>query len=257
MIICFTGTGNSLAVAMEVQKHLATHTMLRLDNNNMGSMPFRPIEDTEIIWIFPTYSWGLPPVIKQAIVDFKGRPDSIHHMITTCGDDIGNCAAQWRKAIKRRGFKTGSAFSVQMPNTYVNMKGFDVDSPEVEKKKIDAMAGRVKQICDALVSGTPKNDVVKGSWAWIKTSLIYPWFKKYEMNPYNFRVDKSKCISCGLCSNRCPLDNIALIDGHPRWSNSCTMCLRCYHHCPVKAISYLDKTTNKGQYKRFINIVED
>lgn len=257
MIICFSGTGNSLAVAMEVQKHLTTQQMLRLDNLNAATMPNRSIDDDEIIWIFPTYSWGMPPVVKQAIEDFRGRRDAVHHLITTCGDDIGNCAVQWRNALKRCGFKTGSAFSVQMPNTYVNMKGFNVDSSEVEQKKIDAMPGRVKQVCEAISSGTPQNDVVKGSWAWIKTALIYPWFKRYEMNPANFMVDKKRCISCNLCSDRCPLDNILFIHGHPRWGDSCTMCLRCYHHCPTKAISYLDKTTDKGQYKRFINIVED
>lgn len=242
---------------MEVQKHLTTQQILRLDNVNAATMPCHYINDDEIIWVFPTYSWGMPPVIKQAIEDFKGKSDSVHLLITTCGDDIGNCASQWRKSLKRRGFKTGSAFSVQMPNTYVNMKGFDVDSSEVEKEKIDAMPHRVKQICDVISSGISKIDVVKGSWAWIKTSVIYPWFKKYEMNPDKFRVNKKRCISCGLCSNRCPLDNILFIGGYPKWGNSCTMCLRCYHHCPTKAIGYLEKTVDKGQYKRFINIVED
>lgn len=259
MIICFSGTGNSLAVAMEVKKHLVGHSLLRLDHINAAMMPARPIDDNEIIWVFPTYSWGMPPVIKQAIEVFKGNPDAVHHMITTCGDDVGNCASQWRKTIKRYGYKPFGAFSVQMPNTYVNMKGFDVDSTEIEKKKIDSMPGRVKQICDIIKSGKPHkiNDVVKGSWPWVKTALIYPWFMRYEMNPANFKVDKSRCTSCGLCSERCPLDNIILSDTYPRWDNNCTMCLRCYHHCPTKAIGYLDKTKEKGQYTRYRNLVKD
>ncbi|MDE6352148.1 MAG: 4Fe-4S dicluster domain-containing protein [Muribaculaceae bacterium] len=257
MIVCFSGTGNSLAVAKEVLKHLPNHSLYRLDHSNSACITEEMVEDNKVIWIFPTYSWGIPPVIKKAINSFNGNKDAVHHMITTCGDDIGNCASQWRKALEHRNFKTGCAFSVQMPNTYVNMSGFDIDSPSLEDEKVERMPERVKLVCDTIKSyaGLPIDDVVKGSIPGLKTSIVYPWFKRFEMNPAKFRVNKEICISCGLCASRCPLYNIEMGDKFPKWGNNCTMCLRCYHHCPTKAIDYAGKTIKKGQYTRYKKLV--
>ncbi|MDE7369407.1 MAG: 4Fe-4S dicluster domain-containing protein [Muribaculaceae bacterium] len=257
MIVCFSGTGNSLSVAKEVLNHLPNHSLFRLDHSNSACMLSEYVEDNEIIWIFPTYSWGIPPVIKKAIDSFNGNNNAVHHMITTCGDDIGNCALQWRKLLKRHNFNTGCAFSVQMPNTYVNMSGFDIDAPTDEAEKIERMPERVKDICDTIKSfhGLPIDDVVKGSIPCIKTSIVYPWFKRFEMNPAKFKVNKDICISCGLCASHCPLCNIEMIQNFPKWGDNCTMCLRCYHHCPTKAIDYASKTLKKGQYTRYKNLV--
>lgn len=257
MIVCFSGTGNSLAVAKEVLKHIPYHRLFRLDHSNAARISDEFVEDKEIIWIFPTYSWGIPPVIKNAIESFCGSDKTIHHMITTCGDDIGNCASLWRRLMKRHNFITGAAFSVQMPNTYINMKGFDVDNQALENEKVAQMPERVKHICDTIKSytGTPIDDVVKGAIPRLKTSVIYPWFKKYEINPAKFNVDKETCLSCRLCASRCPLDNITMDHNLPKWGDNCTMCLRCYHHCPTKAINYAGKTLKKGQYTRFKNLL--
>ena len=119
MILCFTGTGNSRLVALELQRHIGG----------------------EVVMVCPVYSWGLPPVVNRFIrrSKIKGAHEAPHFLVCTCGDDVGRADDRWRKLVGRRGWSPRGAFSVTMPNTYVCMSGFDTDTPEVADAKVAAM----------------------------------------------------------------------------------------------------------------------
>lgn len=169
-------------------------------------------------------------------------------MVCTCGDDIGRADDRWRKLIGRRGWSPRGAFSVIMPNTYVCMKGFDVDSPGLGASKLAAMPARVAGIIGAMKRGFSGSDVTRGSYSWLKTAVVYPFFKYTCMSPRPFGASDA-CISCGLCSRECPMENITMKNGRPVWGDRCALCLRCYHRCPVSAIAYGKETDGKGHYR--------
>lgn len=56
---------------------------------------------------------------------------------------------------------------------------------------------------------------------------------------HNFRMDKEKCVSCGLCAADCLFSVLKMKDGHPDFANPehCIGCLHCYAICPAGAIS--------------------
>lgn len=256
MIYCFSGTGNTRRVARLLADRLHTDVHeFSADELREPSQAVLTSDDQIIIWAFPTYSWGVPPVVRaimrEASLDFPA--DAIHLCLTTCGDDIGNLARMFRGDALSRGLRGGAVFSVQMPNTYVMMKGFDVDAPEVAEHKINAASPRVDAIAEAILSGctSPACDmVVKGGMAWAKTAVVYPWFVRYRMNPGGFKADTSACISCGKCARVCPMINIEYDSaGHPSWGDKCALCTACYHACPVHAIGWRDTTRKKGQVK--------
>lgn len=253
MIVCFTGTGNSGAVALRLSRTLDDELVMLRGDLLTCATPELVLSGDRVVWVFPTYSWGVPPVVA----DFIGRvaiegdtSDAVHYMVTTCGDDIGRADVQWARLVERRGWKAGGRWSVQMPNTYVCMKGFDVDRKPVEQGKLALMSARVDRIASAIASCSTETDVTRGSWSRFKTSVIYPWFKRFEMSPGPFRVS-DKCIGCGECERGCPTCNITLdeVTHKPVWSDRCALCLRCYHYCPVNAIAYGKTTLGKGQYR--------
>lgn len=254
MIYCFSGTGNTRRIALELSRSLHTdlHEFSAQELRNPGEVK-QESKDEIIIWAFPTYSWGVPPVvrriIKEGMLDFKA--DAFHLAVTTCGDDVGNLATMFRKDIEARGLTAGAVFSVQMPNTYVMMKGFDVDSPSLAEKKIAASADRVKFIAENINAGRvgkESSDVVKGAFPLIKTSVIYPWFVRHSMNPKYFHVDDGKCVSCGRCAKACPMDNISYDEsGRPVWGKECAFCTACYHVCPAHAVQWRKATLGKGR----------
>lgn len=256
MIFVFSGTGNTLTVARRLADELGEQIhQFTPDELISPDQAVLTSEDDVIVWMFPTYSWGVPPVILELIsrANLRFNANARHYMVTTAGDDSGLIADQWRKAMERRGIKGRSAYSVRMPNTYTMMKGFDVDSPELVNSKLSAMPGRVTEIASEIKSGKPGDNLVRGSWPWIKTRVIYPWFKKYMITAKGFHTD-GNCTRCGWCIKHCPLDNIKASDeGFPEWGQRCTMCERCYHGCPSHAIQWRKATRGKGQYSLYLH----
>ncbi len=265
MIVYFSGTGNTRHCAKKLAEMLGDELFELTAGLLIAPMRARVVtNDKRIVWMFPVYSWGIPPVVDNILKFARiGTPHgAMHHLVMTCGDDVGLTHKQWRKIIESRHFNTGLTFSVQMPNTYVLMKGFDVDPSDVENQKIEASEERLRYIAERIAdykeesdfdaSQLDEDDVVCGRFAGIKSRLIYPWFKRHAMSPKPFHHSHS-CTGCGLCAASCPMGNI-IMDCYrrPVWSKKCALCLRCYHICPAHAVAYGHKTTDKGQYQRYL-----
>lgn len=260
MILYFSGTGNTRHVAHKLAELLGdTARALTSDELRHPAAASLDTSDSRIVWAFPVYSWGIPPVVEEYIRNVRAASavaEATHHMVVTCGDDTGYTDRQWRRLMKLRGWKAGMAFSVQMPNTYVLMKGFDVDSPEVEAAKLAAAPDRLRRIASTITGGSdaiPEDErLVRGGWPWVKSAIIRPWFKRYAMSPRPFGTNGG-CTSCGLCARSCPMANITMQsdargEKRPSWGPACALCLRCYHICPRRAVTYGRATDGKGQY---------
>lgn len=251
MIVWFSGTGNSRWVAEQLALLLNERLLSAAE-----ALTTRP-QDLKIVlqkneklgFVFPTYSWGPPPVITDMIhrMEVTGTVDYCY-MVTTCGDDVGQEVEIVQKALSRRGITLSSAFSVTMPNNYINMKGFDVDSDVVRNAKLHAAPKRVEQVAINIAEGRHIVDVVTGKWAWLKSRVIRPWFLKNAMSDKRFRVMEDACTGCGTCERHCPMHNISISEGRVRWNGNCAMCLNCLHRCPTQAIQYGKATLKKGRY---------
>ncbi len=190
MIICFLRHGQHTQCSPTAFLGLLTgenivmlegDTLLRPENFSLTPAP------RNIIWAFPTYSWGMPPVVARFHTSdsVKSAFDSaVHWMLTTCGDDIGMTDRRWRRIIRSRGWKAADAFSVIMPNTYTLMKGFDVDDENTAARKLNAMPEQVKAIggthirrrCGSIAPVGPR------CMATDKSSVIRPLFERFAMS---------------------------------------------------------------------------
>src|SRR5574344_894721 len=143
MIYYFSGTGNSKWVAQQLAETLNDRVISIAEAINKGEYRYHLTPGERIGWVFPIHSWGVPPVVldfisKWHIYDYE--PSTYCYMVCTCGDDIGRSVEQWRKAL---GFiKGNAAFSIQMPNCYICLPGFNVDSKDVENAKLKAAEKR-------------------------------------------------------------------------------------------------------------------
>lgn len=254
MVVYFSGTGNSRVVAEAIASEFADQ-LVELAGKTIIAPEKTALDLHEgnkelCIWVFPVYSWGVPPVVVNFIkkCNIPGGENAAHHLIVTCGDDAGLTARQWRKLIGARGWVAGSATSVIMPNTYVLMKGFDTDPVNVADEKLSKAPAEVRTAIERIKAGATDDHITQGRFAWIKSRIIYPWFKRYAMTPKPFHFT-DRCISCGKCAASCPMLNIAMnADKRPEWGSDCALCLRCYHVCPVHAVAYGKATQGKGQY---------
>ena len=149
--------------------------------------------------------------------------------------------------MKKKKWNGSTGFSVIMANNYGLLPGFDVDSDEVMRKKIEEAPNRLQTISSLLRESYIGLDCTEGSYAYFKTKLIYPLFVKWGISPQKF-YSTDMCNGCRRCEKVCPTKNIVLVDKSPEWGRKCTSCLACFHICPMKAIGYGGATKNKGRY---------
>ena len=67
-----------------------------------------------------------------------------------------------------------------------------------------------------------------------------PWDSEFETT--------DSCISCGLCSKVCPVDNIVMIHDKPNFNHNCQRCMACIQYCPKSAFVIEGKAMNKRRY---------
>lgn len=250
MVYYFSGTGNSAFVATTLANFLSMKQGF-IPDLDPASLP---LPEDNLLFVFPVYSWGVPPLVAQFIsglsqefVDYVNANGFLIDCVMTCGDETGLAPEMLLTHFRKAGLTVNSIRSVIMPNNYVLLPGFNVDPKELEEKKLAACEGRILEIAQALNRGERGIDVTKGSMAWIKTRLIFPLFMRWGMFPSKWRYTES-CISCGKCARICPMLNVTMKDSHPAWGKRCCSCLGCYHICPVHAVAYGRETKKKGQY---------
>ena len=165
----------------------------------------------------------------------------------SCGDVSGLTQQVIEKALAAKGWTCNAGFSVIMPNNYVLFPGFDVDSKELEEKKLAEAVPALERVNRLIAEKEYVFACKEGSFPFLKTRIINPLFVRYQMSPKPFYATDD-CIGCKRCEKSCPVGNITMKDRKPAWGNNCTACLACYHVCPQQAVQYGKKTKGKGHY---------
>ena len=248
MIFYFSGCGNSKHVAETIAAGLNDTLTFIPEAAREGRYDYTLAEGERLGFVFPIYSWAPPRLVLDFVKELKlkAKPDYLY-FACTCGDNCGLTEKVFRKAVEEKGWSLSACFSVQMPETYIGMAGFKLDTPENAKLKIDKADDLLKRNITRLINKEHFSEMVVGSLAWLKTYLVNPGFNRSATDDSKYCVTEA-CIHCGKSVETCPLKNISLEEGRPKWHGHCTMCRGCYHHCPVNAIQYGKATVGKGQY---------
>lgn len=250
MIFYFSGTGNSRYVAEELGRIIRENVFSITADNVPSDVP----TGDSIGFVFPVYSWGVPPNVItfiQNLTEGFRNAVNVNHIpvwcVMTCGDEVARAPEMFRKCLADCGMEVESIWSVIMPNNYVILPGFDTDPKDVEAKKLEACGSRIKEIAQGLIQHRRVCDVTVGSMPGLKTRLVYPLFKRWGIFPKKWHYT-SFCVGCGICARECPYGNVTMSDGFPKWGDNCCSCLACYHSCPRHAVAYGNATAKKGQY---------
>lgn len=247
MIFYFTGTGNSRWAATETARLQNEKLIFIPDAIDKEQYTYTLGEEEKIGFVFPVYSWAPPGIVREFIekLELNGYTRQYLFFISVCGDDTGLTRNIFCKHIRRKNWKCQAGFSLTMPNNYILIKGFDTDSPRIEKQKLSESVPYLQEINRAVREKEHVFRCKKGSFPFIKTYLISPVFNR-GITAKPFHTD-GRCIACKRCEHTCPVHNITVTD-KPIWGKKCTSCLACIHVCPVKTIQYGKQTQHKGRY---------
>ncbi len=245
MIICFSGTGNSLYCAEMIADKIGDEIINSnkiIKNNDYKTLT------SQKPWIFvtPTYGWQIPHVFADFINKTKFCGSTNAYFIMTCGADIGNAGAQNEKLCSQKGLVYKGTQEVIMPENYIAL----FDAPNEKKalqiirfaqSNIDSVAEIIKSdgyIPNKNISFTDK----------LKSGIVNRAFYAFYVKANKFTVSDA-CTGCGKCVSNCPLNNIMLNDTKPVWGSDCTHCMACICGCPVSAIEYGKVSVGKSRYQ--------
>lgn len=244
MILYFSGTGNSEYLARNMASCLDDQLIDLFTYIKEGKSGIFD-SDEPFVLVSPTYSWRLPRFLSEFLTTctFKGSRD--FYVLMTYGDSCGNAYKYIEKDMDKLGLNFMGLYGIKMPENYIML--FDLDSDDLNKKIIADGLREVDKISSYIKNkqAFPKKGV--GLVGKFQSSIINPIFFKFIVKDKKFYAT-DKCISCGLCSKACVLNNISYKDGRPVWNGRCTHCSACISKCPKAAIEYGKKTKGKKRY---------
>ncbi|MDG5816522.1 EFR1 family ferrodoxin [Chitinispirillales bacterium ANBcel5] len=249
-IFYFTGTGNSLHVARELQKRIPDATLVPV----IGSLNNDSLKATAetVGFVFPIYLMGLPAPMVEFIERFDSTPANYLFAFATRGGTFHYADVMLAKMLKRRGKKLNAFFIATMvkntpcgvaPKYLPGYKKMVERWPEaITNSQVKKLELPLQQKLDE-VSNCIKN---KSRWfdersilrTILKrmTSMILPSAKAMKTTiPY---FADSTCTSCAMCRKVCPSGKVDMGGNCPVWRKDkpCYLCFACFNSCPVQAI---------------------
>jgi len=244
VIFWFSGTGNSLYAAKKLAGELGGADLVRITDE----VPAGPYggEGEKVGFVVPSYYCNMPRAAQFFIEKLNILPGTYVFGIVTMGGAGQGTVDALAKAIKAKGLNLNYGRCVLMPANYI-IKYNPADKNKVDDKlaKIDSS---LKGFADDIKAGAEK---VKG-FPYNGKSL----YKNVSSLDKGF-TSSEKCTGCDICEKVCPVGNIKLEDGRPKWLGHCERCMACISLCPAGAIDYDTRTKGRRRYQNpNININE-
>ena len=244
MVVYFSGTGNSRYCAELIAAQLGDELRDSAGFIKNG-IQAELLSGKPWVFVAPTYAWRMPRVFEQFIRSAWLQGSREAYFVLTCGSESGNAGEYLEMLALDIGLEYKGMFSVAMPENYIAM--FSAPPAERVDSMLDAAEKAIKDAAGVISRGESFAPPRVTAADRLKSGWINEMFYKHWIGAKKFRVT-DKCVSCGLCAEKCPLANISLESGKPVWSDKCTHCMACICACPAEAIEYGRISVGKTRY---------
>ena len=245
MILYFSATGNSEYIAHRISDATGDTEIASINDYLRQNKPLEFTSDKPYVIVAPVYISTIPQVIRTKLKYASFFGNKKVYFVMTCAGSTSASDYFARKICENKGWEYMGTVHVSMPQDYLMF--FKVKSDEENAGKVEAADKKLPALAEKIKSEKP----FEGSKAGLShilfikpTEVMYRWLIK----PQKFYAT-DKCISCGLCENVCPLNNVHSVDGKPQWGPSCIHCTACINRCPKEAIEYGKSTQGKRRYR--------
>lgn len=215
VIYYFSGTGNSFAIAEALSK--------KIDGARVIPLSMAKAEDlsggSSVGFVFPVLMFGIPAYVKDFLKKTASSLEGQYAFFVA--SYAGNLAGSF------------SQIAGLMKPAHARLSFYPFVIPRKDFSK-DAFDRRVDGIAASVVA----ERIVQAERPTLRNRVVLTGFVNPLGNAFMRRVFtvSDACTGCGTCYRLCPANNIAMIDGKPRWSKHCNVCYGCVNWCPAKAI---------------------
>ena len=253
-IYYYSGTGNSLHVAKELQKRLPGAKLVPILSLE-GKESVRTSGET-VGFAFPHYASSLPKVVHAVIEKLDLGSARYLFAIATRGRTKTMAFAEIDEILKGKGRRLDSFFVFTMPSgSEPLVKGYADQITEERIHRLESeMLARLDSIQRIILDQEISREEDTGDATppppWLipflplldAISPLLVRFGKMVENSFDFYHD-AKCTGCSVCEDVCLAEKVHMVDGRPVWQESvkCHGCFACLNFCPQEAIQVESK----------------
>lgn len=255
-IYYYSGTGNSLHVAKELQKRLPGSKIIPIINVLNNDVV---VTEGEIVgFIFPTYLTTIPAPVRRFLKKLDMKSVKYTFSVVTRLGDLCVANINLKRILKKRGKRLDSQFILNMANNSPTGlkpgKGYENWVNEINKEKVSQLESDVQSHLDSIQKTILSQEKYPTK---AFPNLLLSFLEKIMyLLTYNIKTQidfyiDSTCTGCGTCEKVCLSRKIKLYDKQPVWQKdvNCYFCYACFNFCPEQSILVKDKYTKKdGRY---------
>jgi ferredoxin len=256
-ILYFSGTGNSLQVAKDINRELDHSSLCNIAS--IISEEKIKIEGEIFGIVFPVIYARLPLMLERLLEKLEINKDTYIFAIATHGGAPAEVLVKLRKKLQSKGIELNSGFLIRMPAN--DIFAYGADSVKKQNMNFEREKEKVKQI--GSIINERKTQECEMSTLRIDTLIDRTFIKitnnivaKLHLRDKEFWVNDN-CNGCKLCERICLANNIQFNDDKPSWKHNCEQCTACIQYCPKEAIQWGKKTARRKRYRNpNINVTE-
>jgi len=264
-IYYFSGTGNSLYVARELQKKISNSSLIPI---------IRLLHKKDIIktnaeaigLVFPVHALTIPIAVKRFLKKVDISTAEYIFAIATRGATFFRGFELIDKLLARKKKQLHAHFILTMGLNDPKHKSYKSPNADEIAKLEGVVQKRLNTIQNIIINrriSREKDTEYTAGFSYHplinflleKTVLWGMAFSEY-IGGVNYFYTDDKCTGCGICEEICLAQKIKIRDKRPVWQKKvfCYMCYACINFCPVKAIQInsipgvKSFTTTSGRY---------
>lgn len=246
MVFYFTGTGNSLYIAKQIE-------------TNPISIPQIIHEEKQEYFAdsigiaAPVYGHEVPQMVRDFMKKAAFHTDYFY-MILTYGNRHGGAAELAEKLCEECGIHVNYINVIMMADNW--LPSFDMnDQKKIDKHIPEQLAPILADIQAKKNAISPVTDADRAAHQQFLAGISKMPADAWQ---HLIRVTDA-CVGCGICEKVCPSGSIHVVNGRAvHTPGYCQTCLACAHACPQKAIQLAipEKKTNARYRNEHISLQE-
>jgi len=246
-IYWFSGTGNTLKLARDFAAALGDAELTPISSQALQhELPL----NCETVGIFlPVYCFGVPRIVSRFLKTLRKGSGSAPYIYAVCTSGGMPCATlpMVGELLAKNGLKLSAGFSFRMPGNYIPLAGPPTEGRqrklfEKAAEKLAKSVETVKARREGKIEASFLPLSFLGRFVARKALACLPAADRW------FWTD-NRCDGCGLCARICPVSNINIEAGKPKWNRNCEQCMACLQWCPKEAIQFRSSSLRRKRYR--------